>query len=216
MRVIRVWFEKYHEARYISHLDLNRYMPRALRRAKIPAWYTEGYNKHLYINFAVPLSMGFESRNDCFEIKITDDCFSDEKIINDLNLAMPLGIKIVNITQPEIAFKNIRFASYKIYTEIGADHFEEVNEFLALDKIDVLKKTKRGENVINLKDCLFEVSVEREDGFIVINATLPAGCVNNINPTLILSAFNAYKSFDFDYLKIIRTGFKVDGFKPFK
>ena len=58
---VRLVFSKTGRARYISHLDLNRTMARVLRRAGIPLWYTEGFNKHPYITFAAPLSLGCES-----------------------------------------------------------------------------------------------------------------------------------------------------------
>ena len=58
---VRVLFSKTGRARYISHLDLNRAMTRAMRRAEIPLWYTEGFNRHAYLTFAAPLSLGTES-----------------------------------------------------------------------------------------------------------------------------------------------------------
>ena len=60
MRNVRIRFSKTGRARYISHLDLSRVMQRSLRRAGIPLWYTEGFNRHPYVTFAAPLSLGFE------------------------------------------------------------------------------------------------------------------------------------------------------------
>ena len=34
---------------------------RALKRSKIDFWYTEGFHPHLYLTFALPLSLGYES-----------------------------------------------------------------------------------------------------------------------------------------------------------
>ena len=55
---VRLWFQKCGDARYISHLDLSRCMQRALKRSGLPIWYTEGFNPHAYVTFALPLSMG--------------------------------------------------------------------------------------------------------------------------------------------------------------
>ena len=41
MQNVRVFFEKTGMTKYISHLDLMRCMTRAIKRAAIPAWYTE-------------------------------------------------------------------------------------------------------------------------------------------------------------------------------
>ena len=42
MTTIRVWFTKTGEASYISLLDLQRVMQRALKRSGLPVWYTLG------------------------------------------------------------------------------------------------------------------------------------------------------------------------------
>ena len=44
------------EIRYISHLDYAGVMERAIRRAKLPAAYSEGFNPHLKLAFASALS----------------------------------------------------------------------------------------------------------------------------------------------------------------
>lgn len=60
MTTIRVWFTKTGEASYISLLDLQRVMQRALKRSGLPVWYTLGFNHHIYMTFAAPLSLGQE------------------------------------------------------------------------------------------------------------------------------------------------------------
>lgn len=51
MREVRLRFSKTGRLKYISHLDINRVMSRALKRAGIPLWYTEGFNPHPYMSF---------------------------------------------------------------------------------------------------------------------------------------------------------------------
>ena len=52
-------FSKTDEAAYISHLDLMHCMQRVIARAQLPVWYTEGFNQHIYISIALPLSTGY-------------------------------------------------------------------------------------------------------------------------------------------------------------
>ncbi len=216
MRNIRVWFEKHEQAKFISHLDLNRYMPRAIRRAKIPAWYTEGFNKHLYINFALPLSLGFESRNDCFEIRIIDDSFTDEQVLSNLNDAMPLGIDIIKITEPKDLFKNICFAEYDITLDLSSDNLKRVSDIFLRETISVDKKSKRGIKTVNLKEYISDISLKDENGNLLINILLPAGCGENINPSLVLQALSNEFLREIDYIKIVRKGFKTADLKGFK
>ncbi len=56
MTTVRVWFTKTGEASYISLLDLQRVMQRALKRSGLPVWYTQGFNPHIYMTFAAPLA----------------------------------------------------------------------------------------------------------------------------------------------------------------
>ena len=52
MNTVRIWFSKKGEASYISLLDLQRVMGRAIKRSGVPAWYTQGFNPHIYMTFA--------------------------------------------------------------------------------------------------------------------------------------------------------------------
>ena len=61
LRNVRIFYEKKGRMKFVSHLDMNRFMSRLIAKSKIPVWYTEGFNSHIYINFALPLSLGFES-----------------------------------------------------------------------------------------------------------------------------------------------------------
>ena len=76
MKNVRIWFKKDFECRYISHLDLNRCMLRALHKSKIPVWHTEGFNPHPFATFPLPLSLGFRGVNECMDIKLEEDNYA--------------------------------------------------------------------------------------------------------------------------------------------
>ena len=61
MITVRISFNKKNEASYISLLDLQRVMQRVLKRSGLPVWHTLGFNPHIYMTFACPLSLGQES-----------------------------------------------------------------------------------------------------------------------------------------------------------
>ncbi|MBO5797416.1 MAG: DUF2344 domain-containing protein, partial [Clostridia bacterium] len=94
-RIIRLHFSKTGRAKFISHLDLNRTMTRALRRAALPIWYTEGFNKHPYVTFAAPLSLGYEGLAECMDVRLMED-WPMEEVVARLNAAMPEGLAIVD------------------------------------------------------------------------------------------------------------------------
>ncbi|HBT64885.1 MAG TPA: hypothetical protein DEB10_09535, partial [Ruminococcaceae bacterium] len=80
MKEVRIRFRKIGRAKYISHLDLTRTMTRALRRAGIPIWYTEGFNRHPYVTFASPLSLGFEGLCESMDIRLVQDMPMEELV----------------------------------------------------------------------------------------------------------------------------------------
>lgn len=95
MKSVRVWFTKEGQARYISHLDLNRVMLRAIHQSKLPVWYTEGYNQHPFITFALPLSLGFIGKRESMDLRLLDDSFSADRMIVVLNNVLPEGIHVL-------------------------------------------------------------------------------------------------------------------------
>ena len=70
---IRIFFTKTGMAKYISHLDLMRCMTRAVKRAQLPLWFTEGYNPHLFMTFARPLSLGQESLCESVDVRLVGE-----------------------------------------------------------------------------------------------------------------------------------------------
>ena len=48
-------------------------MSRAFHKAKLPLWYTEGFNPHVFLTFAAPLSLGFEGRHESMDIRLIED-----------------------------------------------------------------------------------------------------------------------------------------------
>ena len=99
MRCVRIWFKKMGMSRYVSHLDLMRAMTRAMRRANVPLWYTEGYNPHPYMTFSLPLSLGMESLCESMDIRIEGES-TNEDIFNLLKGSMPPGIEIISVDEP--------------------------------------------------------------------------------------------------------------------
>ena len=61
MRNVRLFYKKLGNMKFVSHLDMSRFIIKVIRMSKIPVWYSEGFNPHPYITFALPLSLGFES-----------------------------------------------------------------------------------------------------------------------------------------------------------
>ena len=100
--------------KFVSHLDMNRFMTRLINKAKIPIWFTEGFNQHAYFNFAVPLSLGFEGQYEILDLRIVDPDYSNEQLVVDLNKASIPDIEFLDAKEPILKMKEIVFAEFKI------------------------------------------------------------------------------------------------------
>lgn len=188
---IRVIFTKTDRARYISHLDLYRTMQRAFKRAKLPIWYTQGYNQRLYLNFGLALSLGFESFCEIMEFRIVDD-IPLEELQQRLSKVMPEGLKIVKLYYPVMKMKDIAFSDFSVrfVTENPQDLQKSFDSFISNDSIIVYKKNKKKQLVeTDLKPHINLLSSTIEDNVFKIVLRLPAGNTLNINPTLICDKF---------------------------
>lgn len=189
LRSVRVFYEKFGSMKFISHLDMNRFMIRMVRVSKIPVWYSEGFNPHPYITFALPLSLGFDSSYEVMDIRLDDDTYSNEEVFNSLSSVMPPDIKIFKVSNPVMKAGDIASAEFVIiFDEVDKNLTEKFNDFLAADKeILVEKKSKKGKlNTIDISHMIY--SYKLQDNELKLN--LAAGGSDNLNPKLLLEAFS--------------------------
>ena len=89
-------FSKTDEAAYISHMDLMHCMQRVIARAQLPVWYTEGFNQHIYISVALPLSTGYSGECEFLDFNCTADAIP-ENAVENMNAVMPKGLRVLEI-----------------------------------------------------------------------------------------------------------------------
>lgn len=191
---IRLFFKKKNRAKYISHLDMNRCMMRALKRSGIPIWYTEGFNPHMYLTFPLPIPLGYESEYECVDIKLTDEMHF-EKIKSRVNSCLPSDIQIFKIISGGEDQKEIAWADYeiKLYCEEGKEDqlCTDFTGFISADEIKVMKKTKKAPKEIDLKPLVELRGLSNDFGYIILEMRLATGIETNINPSLVLDNFKS-------------------------
>ena len=187
MKSVRIFYTKLGRMKFVSHLDMNRLMIRVIRKSGIPVWYTEGFNRHIYINYAVPLSLGFEGVYEVMDIRLTEDNFSFEETVQRLNAAAPEGIEFLSAEEPVLPTVDIAFAEYElIFDPENAHLYEKLKEFLSRKSVICQKKDKKG----RIKEFDIIPKIKRDE-FAGDKAllTLSAGNEGNLNPSLVLSKF---------------------------
>ena len=183
---IRFRFEKKDESIYLSHLDLNRVMARAIRRSGLPVWYTKGFNPHPYLWFGPPLSLGYSGENEVLDVSFIEDV-DLEYSLDRLRNGLPVGISIKEAYKPQNKISEIAFSNYKILLECDICE-DDIIEYLNCDEILVVKKTKSGEKEINIVPMISSFAVYHIDDKTLIDTVVSSDGSSNLNPGLIVCA----------------------------
>lgn len=221
MREVRLRFSKTGQAKYISHLDTNRVFSRALARAKIKLWYTQGFNPRPYMSFSLPLSLGVESYCENVDLRILDD-LTDEEIKERMNNALPLGIRIVDVYEDFMDCHDIVYSDYVFKFEFKDNEtaLEKINAVLESDEILAQKKAKQGKRRIlketDIKQFIVKYNASIRDNNIVLNIRLLAGPDKNLNPTLLFDTIIRLIDMDYEWKSIGRISLLTKDFKEYK
>ncbi len=207
MRMIRVFFSKGDRAKYISHLDLTRCLSRSFARTGIPIWYTEGFNPHIYMTFALPLPLGFEGARESMDIKLTDDEYPLENIPRELNPVLPIGMEVLDAAPPVDKPEAIVWADYdiRLHHPDAARLEGEMSAFLGREEIVVIKKSKHRTQELDLKPHFRVLGLEREGETVRLTLRTAAGPALNINPSLLLGAYEERGGTAPEYTQVMRT-----------
>lgn len=221
MREVRLRFSKTGRLKYISHLDINRAMSRALKRAGIPLWYTEGFNPHPYMSFSLPLSLGVESLCESVDLRITGE-ITNKEIKDRLNSVLPEDLKIIDVYDDFRDNSEIVYSDY-VYKFEFADNDEalqRLKKVLESDEILAEKKAKQGRHRVvketNIKEFIDKYNLSIRNGEIVLNIRLEAGTQRNLNPTLLFDTLIRLIDMDFEWKSIARIDLLDKNYKQFR
>ena len=145
---IRVCYSKAGNLRFIGHLDTQRLFERALRRAGLPLRYTQGFSKHMRLNLASALPLGFISSAEMLDFWL-DEPLSKEEIREKLQEALPPDIQIIDLDQVDNSFPSLQgsllASDYKITLpeENSCEEFlQKLEQLLAQPEIPVTRRKK--------------------------------------------------------------------------
>lgn len=223
MRSVRIRFAKTGSAKYMSHLDLNRLMLRLIKKSKLPVWFTEGFNPHAYITFALPLPLGHEGLNESMDLRIEGEV-SNEEIGEKLSAVLPLGFAINRVYDVADAPKTIAFALYEIELSFGegqdADSVaQSFNELVKNSKLTALKTAKKGrkriEKEVELNPLIAEFEAFSKEGKVILTSTLAAGSSQNLNPDLLITSLQEKSGVQIELVKTVRKDILKENFEAF-
>ena len=168
----RILFAKEGALRFIGHLDFLRVFGQMLRRTNLPLAYSQGFNPHIQLGFALPLPLGMASTND----------YADLTFAAPINLAeaaaimqaqAPAGLTIRRIWEYEgRAAASVTYAAdYTFQGEIAID-------LISAPEYIIAKKTKSGIKDTDIRPDIFAIYNEGTQ----ITMKLAAGSGRFLNP----------------------------------
>lgn len=149
-------FSKKGRLRFVSHLDMQRFLMRALNRTCLPIAFSQGFNPHPVMSLASALAMGYESDYEVLEIKINDN-IPKVKALETMRAALPeemymMDVRYVQDSHPSM-MSLVTMADYEITPP--AEHMEALKavarEFLMSETVPGIRKTKSGEREVDLR-----------------------------------------------------------------
>ena len=193
---LRMQITKDRDIRFISHLEYVRTIERAIRRAKLPAAYSEGFNPHLKFSLASALGVGVVSYTEFVEIELAEPV-EIEAAARALDKALPRGIRVLaadavaNNTAALMA--EAAGASYVVTLPYDKDITEAVANYN--DAVELLFKKaapKRKEKFkeIDVKFYIPEIAVELKDGKTIFSFECKITPTGSMKAVDLLNALN--------------------------
>jgi len=143
---LRSVFSKTGEARYISHLDLQRTFERAFRRAEIPVAFSQGFNPKPRFSLASALMLGANGENEVMDVHLADS-IDPEEFVSRMNNVLSEGLRFHKAKMVADSGKDVQAlasaARYRVrFRDLTESIIGPATDFVGARSIMVKKKTK--------------------------------------------------------------------------
>jgi len=204
MRML-IRFGKNPRLRFISHLDLQRFLHMALNRTGLPIKYSEGFNPHPLMAFGSALALGWTSEYELLDVKLNSP-MGRKRCEDAMRFALPedlpvLEVKLLEDRAPSI-MASVYASDYEIRLsgETAQAIIDEIPAFLAAEEVMAMKKSKSGEKEINIRPLV--ISVDPIEGGFNVRVMLTEK--DSLKPNLIVKALSEMAGVEMPETKIHR------------
>nr|WP_207733737.1 TIGR03936 family radical SAM-associated protein [Clostridium sp. 1001275B_160808_H3] len=188
-------FTKESSVKFISHLDLMRTIQRVIRRADLPMEYSKGFNPHMALSIAQPLSVGVYSDAEYMDIVLVEE-LEEKEIIDRLNAKTASGIKFLNarkvitkegekkLPQTMALVDAARFTIKMLCSDSNVVE-SKIEELINKSEWTTIKKSKKGEKEVNLKTMIKEMKHWINNDELILNILISSGSREHLSPDLV-------------------------------
>ena len=166
---LRFQITKEKEIRFISHLEYVRTIGRAIRRAKLPAAYSQGFNPHMKYSLASALGVGVVSYAEFVELELTEP-MNPLEAAKAFKKALPRGIRVLAVDAVETnapALMSVAGgAEYRVTVPWTGNVADAVEKFNSADEVFFEKQAPKAKEKVKRIDVKFyipEISVVQRE-----------------------------------------------------
>jgi len=154
----RLIFSKSGRGRFLSHLEMVTVLQRAMRRAKLPLAYTQGYHPSPKVSFTDALPLGLESQAEEMKLILHEPLRASE-IGKRLNAELPPGLEILRASKDDKETRQMvqTLVTYKATLKKGFWPLEGFRRFHSRSLPPLRQRSKRGETLIQLTERLLSL-----------------------------------------------------------
>ncbi len=141
---IRLEYSKSGDARFIGHIEMSNNISRALRKARLPIRYSEGFHPIPKLSFNDPLPIGLESLCEHFYLYLPEnhDLSNVPELINQ---GLPEGLVILSA---ELSDEKEKIScveeTYRIHMPSSCFSAESLESFMSAESFPFSKTSKKG------------------------------------------------------------------------
>ncbi len=195
--------------RFLSHLNQQRLFQRAFRRANLAVAYSQGFNPHPKMSFALAMAVGLISDCEYGEV-ILEEGITATLFIEKMNQVLPDGLKILKAriaNDHKGSLSAMLLASdYELRVKIIEGFKEEdlkkhIGNFLNRDEIFIEKRNKKKKMVKKeIRAYINKIELKKIDDTrrATLNISLNYLDQQTVKPQLILESINDYEKLIFE------------------
>lgn len=172
-----------------------RTIQRILRRSGLPVEYSKGFNPHILLSIAQPLSVGVYSKGEYMDVEFTKE-IKEKDILEKFNECSTRDIKAIDVVRvkeenngkkipPAMAVVEAARYNIKMRCNNELDSYEKIKNLMDLSYWNIIKNTKKGDKEVNIKEQLKKFVFKAYDNAIYIDTIVSCGSKSNLSPQLL-------------------------------
>ena len=193
----RVYFDKFGEMKFISHLDLLRFFDRLLKKSQIPVKYSQGFHPRPKMSFGSPVSLGTEAYDELMDFEL-ETPMSNEEVFKRLNSSNVVGFRVNKVEEVPRTSSIMEEYTVMIYEIEGSE--EDISKLEELLNRDEIVEVKEKKGKIATRDLKVRIKSFKRDN-------------NKITMEIINTSPNSYLELvgiEQQDVKIKRCGYKIN------